>query len=184
MFWFRLPFQINIAYYIATILIAILAVVILRFFRLNWTKCVAAALSISYLFLILSITVFTRSHVDLALFKLDSNILPPFWTYREILRNDSRKIELIAQVIMNVLMLAPLGFLIPIVTNKHPILIGIGCSLFIEFAQLVSQRGYFEIDDIIHNSIGVIIGYFVWKLLMKLSQHIKKPDVISQDRGL
>lgn len=163
MFWFRLPFQINGGYYFAAIALAIVILVALRVCKLEWSKCIAAALAGSYLFLLLSITVFSRGHTD-----VDFNILPPFWAYREIVINEVRRNELIAQVLMNLLILVPLGFLIPFITEKYSIWIGIGCSVMIEFIQLVTKRGYFEIDDIIHNTIGILVGFATYKLFRKI----------------
>ena len=48
-------------------------------------------------------------------------------------------------IILNILMFVPLGFMIP--------------TLFIEILQLISKRGIFELDDIINNTLGCIIGY-------------------------
>ena len=41
---------------------------------------------------------------------------------------------------------------------KVGLLIGIGISFSIELLQLVLCRGLFEFDDIIHNSLGFLIG--------------------------
>lgn len=168
MSWFKLPFHIDSFYYLLCVAIVFVVLIVMRLFGKRWSRSIALAMTLSYLFLILSITVFTRNHVDLATFDLDSNVLPMFWVYREILRNESRRTELIAQIIMNMLMLAPLGFMIPFITKKYPVLIGIGCSILIELIQLITERGYFEIDDILHNSLGVVLGYLINKMIMTI----------------
>ena len=44
---------------------------------------------------------------------------------------------------------------------KIGLLIGIGISSSIELLQLVLCRGLFEFDDIIHNSLGFLIGILI-----------------------
>ena len=61
-------------------------------------------------------------------------------------------------------MFVPLGFMIPLLFKKCKrwyitYLIGFGATLFIEILQLISKRGIFELDDIINNTLGCIIGY-------------------------
>ena len=43
-----------------------------------------------------------------------------------------------------------------------------GFSMLIELAQLVSFRGLFEFDDVIHNMIGALIGVGVVMIGRKL----------------
>ena len=67
-------------------------------------------------------------------------------------------------IILNILMFVPLGFMIPLLFKKCKrwyitYLIGFGATLFIEILQLISKRGIFELDDIINNTLGCIIGY-------------------------
>ena len=42
---------------------------------------------------------------------------------------------------------------------------GAFCSLMIETTQLITQRGYFQVDDILMNSIGTVIGCSCFCLL-------------------
>ena len=67
-------------------------------------------------------------------------------------------------IILNILMFVPLGFMMPLLFKKCKrwyitYLIGFGATLFIEILQLISKRGIFELDDIINNTLGCIIGY-------------------------
>lgn len=48
------------------------------------------------------------------------------------------------------------------------LLIG-GClSVFIELLQLVLQKGLSEIDDVMHNAFGCVIGYGVYRMVYGL----------------
>ena len=67
----------------------------------------------------------------------------------------------------NVLLFVPFGFCIPVLFNrmtfKKVILIGFLSSLFIELVQLLQPRGT-DVDDLWINSLGVCLGYAVYKL--------------------
>ena len=70
---------------------------------------------------------------------------------------------------MNVIMLMPLGFLLPYIwiNFRNPIkvaLTGLVFSVFIEFAQLPTNR-LIDIDDLLMNTLGAVLGYVVWKMI-------------------
>ena len=94
----------------------------------------------------------------------------PFLNYTELYD------EMLAQIILNVVMFIPIGFLLGIaVRNTNTLkVLGIGCmlSLTIEIIQLVSRRGVFNIDDIIHNTLGGIIGFSFFVLCYKMIKRI------------
>ena len=60
--------------------------------------------------------------------------------------------------ILNILLFVPLGFLCPLIR----------LSLFIETIQLFTLHRATDIDDLLTNVIGTIIGYFCFKLIAKL----------------
>ena len=67
----------------------------------------------------------------------------------------------------------PVGFLLPVVIKaKHKYLITMALSLlltvFIETLQLITKCGSFEVDDIINNFIGAVIGTMLYALCSKL----------------
>jgi glycopeptide antibiotics resistance protein len=71
----------------------------------------------------------------------------------------------------NIVPLVPLGFLLPLVypniTWKKSLALGIVTCLSIEILQTVLRVGIFDIDDVILNVIGVMIGYFAFVILAK-----------------
>lgn len=75
-----------------------------------------------------------------------------------------------ANFLGNIVLFIPVGFLVPIVTRKWEwfwtLAIGCGFSVLIEATQLMTNRGCFDLDDIILNTIGTIIGYCVWMAVM------------------
>ena len=75
-----------------------------------------------------------------------------------------------ALVIENVLLFVPFGFLaawsIPAMRNIFTGLFwGVLCSWGIECMQLITQRGYFQIDDIITNALGTVIGLILYAIV-------------------
>ena len=75
-----------------------------------------------------------------------------------------------AYVIENVLLFIPFGFLPatlfrPMRNLVLSLMAGAFCSLMIETTQLITQRGYFQVDDILMNSIGTVIGCSCFCLL-------------------
>jgi len=79
----------------------------------------------------------------------------------------------------NILLLMPLGFLAPIIWDKfkkikNTILLGLAISISIELLQLIeslfsSWIRITDIDDVICNVIGSIVGYFIYKITLMLA---------------
>ena len=66
-------------------------------------------------------------------------------------------------------MFIPFGIFIPLlwdISNKKVIIYGFLSSLFIEISQLFLTRGT-DIDDLILNTCGVLLGLLLYKLLNK-----------------
>lgn len=71
----------------------------------------------------------------------------------------------------NIIPFMPLGFLLPLfyrtISWKGVLGIAIAFSLCIETLQLVLHTGTFDVDDILLNALGVMLGYGVFLLLAK-----------------
>lgn len=132
-----------------------------------------------YLVLIFEITVFSRAVIS------DENILylKPFWSYRLPMKFFPSLI--IREIILNIIMLIPLGALLPVVIKKHKLAItllaGFLCTLSIETLQLVRHCGFFETDDLFHNTLGVIIGYIGYSLASLIIRSIKNKKTSAQE---
>ena len=63
-------------------------------------------------------------------------------------------------------MLMPVGLLAPMLFERREktktLLLGIGISLSIEILQFVMHRGLAETDDIMSNTLGVLIGIGIY----------------------
>jgi len=69
----------------------------------------------------------------------------------------------------NVALLVPIGFLVPFVhrsmTWKKSLALGVVAGLAIEVMQSVLRVGIFDIDDVILNALGVVLGYAAFATL-------------------
>ena len=68
-------------------------------------------------------------------------------------------------IIFNMLMFAPLGFLLPLLWKKAEkmwvtLAVSLGLTTLIEVTQLLTGTGIFEFDDLFHNTVGGLFGYF------------------------
>jgi glycopeptide antibiotics resistance protein len=71
-------------------------------------------------------------------------------------------------LIGNVALLVPVGFLLPLIVRgmawKASLVAAITFGLAIETMQTIFHIGIFDIDDVLLNALGVMVGY--WALLM------------------
>ena len=118
-----------------------------------------------YLIFVFASTVFTR-HVTTGK-HYESEI---FWSYTRGI--DTYGIEMVHEIVLNILMLMPIGVLFPIVIkrSRHKMILtvvfGILITVSIELLQLIMQRGLCEFDDMIHNTLGVILGYGLYHIVI------------------
>lgn len=100
--------------------------------------------------------------------------LMPFWSYAAIMNG---KNELIKQILMNVLAFVPIGAALAQGLKKAAwwqiVLAGSMVSVCVELLQYHYRRGLCELDDVIHNTLGCMIGYglyyFTTSLVRRLS---------------
>ena len=75
-------------------------------------------------------------------------------------------------IIANILVFIPLGFFVSNKNSKNvfkALIICLGVILSIELIQLLFKIGFFDVDDIILNFIGSLIGMGINKILIKES---------------
>lgn len=75
-----------------------------------------------------------------------------------------------AYFIENIIMFIPFGLLAPMVFERMRkvrfcVFIGFLCSCGIELSQLITQRGYCQLDDVVTNTVGMLVGWGIWKML-------------------
>ena len=93
--------------------------------------------------------------------------LMPFWSYWGY-GEQSYFLEMFGENILNVLLFVPIGFLagcgLERMTFKKVLFLGGGMSVFIELLQFIFKKGFCETDDVIHNVLGCLIGYGLWRI--------------------
>ena len=80
-------------------------------------------------------------------------------------------------VIENVLMFIPFGILFPLlgrIQKRFCIPMAMLTSIVIEGMQYFSQRGFCQLDDVVANTLGAIVGYIIIILLQRLQKIIKE----------
>ena len=123
-------------------------------------------LLLGYLLVVLCATMLDRSgitmrQVNLKLF--DSYIQ----AWQQMDNTDWRNL------ILNILMFVPVGFLLPLAVRKCRVfwktaLCGLAFSALIEFLQFLTGRGITEADDLLNNTVGALIGYGFAYLVLRL----------------
>jgi glycopeptide antibiotics resistance protein len=149
----------------AGILIALVCVVLFRK-RLHG-RPIAYAFFGACCFVILYITLLSRDATRSRVIDLEL-----FSTWGINARNN-------AYVIENVLLFIPFGFAACLALPKVRNLIlcalfGLAGSVAIEVLQLASRRGYFQVDDILTNVIGALIGWLLYWIARGLIGKMRK----------
>jgi glycopeptide antibiotics resistance protein len=124
-----------------------------------------------YLMLLLKLTVFRGSNTG-----AHGINLIPFVTISEYLQymaDGNRKIGVI-NILGNLMIFLPLGYmtalLFPSMRKLHKILVlSIAFSLSIEFFQFVFACGSTDIDDVILNTLGGMIGFLAMRIRLRLN---------------
>ena len=97
--------------------------------------------------------------------------IKPLWSYFDY-ANNSYFMEMAALNILNVLLFVPIGLLLGCgyrtITWRKAMAVGLLLSASIELLQLIFKKGLCEIDDVIHNVLGCMIGYGVAFLIKRI----------------
>ncbi len=97
----------------------------------------------------------------------------PFKTIFPYLMGDKGWIIAGINLAGNIVLLLPIGFLIPLVfrniTWKKSLTLAVATGLSIEVLQVILHVGIFDVDDVILNGLGVMMGFWVSVLLAKMA---------------
>lgn len=152
-----------------------IAITVICFFVLIWKRKWEISFLAGYIFLIFSVTVLSRSSTGVMQVEW-----VPFWSYRHS--------ELREQILMNILVYVPVGFMAFRLVGRKAFLIGLCVSFLVEMSQLLACRGLFEFDDIIHNTIGTAVGVGLYLTICGIYKTIRlqmeHPSMISNRTGV
>lgn len=123
---------------------------------------------IAYLAVLLKLLVFKYPGVDFA----PGYNFVPFKTILPYLTGYPNWIVARDNLLGNIITFMPLGLLAPFLyrqfTWKHAFATGLITSLVIEILQIVLHAGTFDVDDLLLNTIGSMIGYSLFLLGKRL----------------
>ncbi|WP_407382377.1 VanZ family protein [Ruminococcus sp.] len=146
-------------------LFVILLMVTERVFRKKISVVYIIVSALYYTFLI-SITVLGRSGGS------KSDISTLFITYKNAFLNDQINLT---DIVFNMALFIPVGLLISrYKKNVFCVTVLLLTPVIIEFTQLFTGRGVFEISDIINNFVGGLIGLLLARLIAKAVEIMKK----------
>ena len=112
----------------------------------------ANLLQVEYVFLLFCSTVIFRPTGETRQYDFH-----PFWSYD--------RPELLVENIMNVVVFIPVGLLLGSAFKQmtwwKALLIGCSISITIEALLFWFMRGFSEVDDVMHNTVGCLIGFLI-----------------------
>ena len=120
-----------------------------------------------YLYMVLGITILSRVEV------------PTRQLYFQLFRTFRNTFMAKKQICENIIMFVPFSMLLYWLTPGcrkwwKILLLGAGCSLVIEVTQWITMTGCFEVDDILTNTMGMIVGYLISICMIKIRNLIKR----------
>lgn len=122
-------------------------------------KIIIKSIFVLYLIGILWVTLFNRS------FSYSHQFLQPFWSYKRIAEGS---VHVAKENIENIMLFIPFGYFLKLLwrTNlKKTVMCSFMVSLSLEVIQFVLTLGFFEIDDLLHNTLGALLGFYIYKIL-------------------
>lgn len=138
--------------------------------KLGWVLFILYLIALTYfLFFAESFGRVPGAQTDYAYNLMPFREIRRFWKYRELLGFRAVFLNLFG----NVLGFVPFGFILPVVSRrgrkwKNAVLIGFGFSLCIELTQLIFKIGSFDVDDILLNTTGSVLGFLAYRWVQKI----------------
>ena len=127
-------------------------------------KWSSVLLLIEYVFLVFCSTVIFRPTGETRQYDFH-----PFWSYD--------RPELLVENTMNVVVFIPVGLLLGSAFKQmtwwKALLIGCSISITIEALQFWFMKGFSELDDVMHNTVGCIMGYIIYSILVRIFTNTK-----------
>lgn len=149
-------------------------------------KLLLTGLSIGYLVLYAYLTLTYRRPAEQPQMNMSL-----FWSYYEALQIQDgalriRRLGLARQILLNILVMIPIGLLLPLIYHRyrHPLLLtaltGFALSVLTELLQYITHLGLCELDDILHNTLGCLIGILLFwigtRAMDRISRHRRIPE--------
>lgn len=132
----------------------------------NFRRVVRWCIFILYLSFVLIVTVFSRSIMPQGNSGISFNISTA-WTFGPGMYGP---IDTVAELILNIIMFIPFGYLVMKISERTSLALATSLliTLLIETIQLITNRGFFEIADILLNFTGAVIGWLVYWIVRRI----------------
>jgi glycopeptide antibiotics resistance protein len=124
-------------------------------------------------------------------FRFDSQTGPanlvPFKTILPYLRGERGRLFAVINLVGNIAVFVPIGFLVPLVyrrmTWQKAIALAVAVGLAIEGMEVLFRVGIFDVDDVILNAFGVMIGYWVFTIFKRRSGNTAASARVAERRA-
>ena len=163
-------FDIGIPFSFLTVLFALIGLICLYFLvvekDINKTKRqISITFLVGFVVFVFSSTVIFRPKGQ-----IDNIVLIPLYSYYEAICGNY---HLLLENFLNVLLFVPIGILFYLSQKDKnttiPILFSMGLSITIEISQFIWTKGFCEIDDVIHNTLGCFLGYSLCMIVLNMN---------------
>ncbi len=139
--------------------------------RLSIGKLIWLIAFVCYVLMLGSVTILSRGN------SYNGGRYPLFYSYRDAWYSFSAQEW--RNLILNIWMFVPLGFLLPMGVRKmrrfwKTALCGFVVTVVIETLQRLTQRGMFEWDDVLNNTVGSMIGYGLFVICYAIVVKVKR----------
>lgn len=121
----------------------------------------------------------TTGFFSAEVWKMNTNIIPFQNTYTYLMESHQYNLDIVLQnTIGNILIFIPLGFFFILLFRKFGTILKVAMAGFtvtaaIEVTQFFLQIGQFDVDDILLNTMGTIVGGIIFKASNKTSRFLK-----------
>ena len=134
-----------------------------------------------HIIFVLIITFVIRETMTLRIPGSRNVILTPFREF-DLFLHEPTHLFWFMQIFLNILLFIPFGLMLPMIITKfrNPLMTSMTGLLFsgaIETMQYITGRGLTEVDDVINNTIGTMIGYLFYAALMNLRKRHRDDEL-------
>lgn len=141
-------------------------------------KNITRVVFIVYIIGVLSLTFIVRETMILRTPDNRGFLLEPFREVDAMLHQPNHFFWFM-QIFLNIILFVPFGFLLPMISERFRRLCfttvtGFIFSAEIETMQYITVRGLTEVDDVINNTAGALIGYMLYVTVMWIYKRTQK----------
>jgi len=122
--------------------------------------------------------ILNSSEISSLSFRIAHSNFIPFKTILEYLSKSQNMRISVKNILGNIVAFAPFGFLLSLLIGrinkfKSIILSAFVLSLMFEIIQLLTAIGTFDVDDILLNLLGAVLGYLFYQIFMRFIKENK-----------